>query len=61
MRPSILKKKKKKKKSLKNYSTYGFCTKLLIKLLYSIFSNKFCTIDIMANPFNLYCDIVDHK
>ena len=36
-------------------------TKLLIKLLYSIFSNKFCTINNMANPFNLYCDIIDHK
>jgi hypothetical protein len=28
-------------------------TKLLIKLLYSIFSNKSCSIDNMANPFNL--------
>jgi hypothetical protein len=36
-------------------------TKLLIKLLYSIFSNKFCSIDNMANPFNLFCDIVDRK
>ena len=35
--------------------------KLLIKLLYSIFSNKPYSIDNMANPFNLSCDIVDYK
>ena len=36
-------------------------TKLLIKLLYSIFSNKSCSMDNMANPFNLSYDIVDGK
>jgi hypothetical protein len=30
--------------------------KLLIKLLYSIFSNKSCSIDNMINPFNFSCD-----
>ena len=35
--------------------------KLLIKLLYSIFFNKSCSIDNMVNLFNLSCDIVDHK
>ena len=35
--------------------------KLLIKLLYSIFSNKSCSIDNMANLFNHSCDIVDCK
>ena len=34
-------------------------TKLLIKLLYSIFSNKYCSIDNMTNLFNLCCDTVD--
>ena len=29
-------------------------TKLLIKLLYSIFSNKSCSIDNLANRFNLF-------
>ena len=38
-----------------------FATKLLIKLLYSIFYNKYCSIDNMANPFNLSYDIIDHK
>jgi hypothetical protein len=31
----------------------------LIKFLYSRFSNIFFSIDNMANPFNLSCDIVD--
>ena len=38
-----------------------FATKLLIKLLYSIFSNKSCSIDNMTNPFNLFNDIIDRK
>ena len=38
-----------------------YATKLLIKLLYSIFFNKSCSINNMANPFNLYCDVVDRK
>ena len=36
-------------------------TKLLIKLLYSIFYNKSCSIDNMGNLFNISCDIVDRK
>ena len=50
-----------KKKILKNYFTYGFCYKLLIKLLYSIFFNKFCSIDNMVNLFNISCDIVERR
>jgi hypothetical protein len=53
--------KKKKKKSLKITLYTVSTTKLLIKLLYSIFSNKSCSIDNMANIFNLPCDIVDRK
>ena len=60
MRPEAVQKKKALlKKILKNYFTYGFCYKLLIKLLYSIFFNKFCSIDNMVNLFNISCDIVD--
>ena len=36
-------------------------TKLLIKLLYSIFSNKSCSIDNMGNLFNIFYEIVDRK
>jgi hypothetical protein len=49
----------------KNYQKISlrtvYATKLLIKLSYSIFSNKSCSIDNMTNLFNFSCDIVDHK
>jgi hypothetical protein len=67
MRPGAIQKneafylKKKKKKSLKNYSTYGFFYKITISIFFSIFSNKYCSIDNIVNPFNLSCDIVDRK
>ncbi len=35
--------------------------KLLIKLLYLIFSNKFCSIDTMVNPFNISYNIIECK
>ena len=60
MRPSIFKKKK-KKNHWKITLYMVSATKLLIKLLYSIFFNRFCSIDNMVNPFNLFCDIVDRK
>jgi hypothetical protein len=56
MRPCI----KNKNKNHRKISLRTVCAaKLLIKLLYSIFSNKSCPIDNMANLFNLSCDIVD--
>ena len=51
IRPFILKKKKNHWK----ITLHMVCdTKLLIKLLYSVFSNKSCSIDNMANQFNLF-------
>ena len=51
--------KKKKKKHWKITLHTVSATKLLIKLLYLIFSTKYCSIDNMTNLFNLSCDIVD--
>ena len=48
----------KKKKNHGKITLHTICaTKLQIKLLYSIFSNKTYSIDNMANPINLSCDI----
>jgi hypothetical protein len=58
MRPYI----KNKNKNHQKISLRTVCAaKLLIKLLYSIFSNKSCSIDNIVNSFNLSCDIVDRK
>jgi hypothetical protein len=58
MRPYI----KNKNKNHRKISLRTVCVaKLLINLLYSIFSNKFCSINNMANLFNFSCDIVDRK
>ena len=66
MRPGAVQKKwgllSFKKKNLWKITLHTVsATKLLIKLLYSIFSNKSCSIDNIVNPFNLSCDIVDRK
>ena len=66
MKPGAVEKKwghsLKKKKNHWKITLYTVCaTKLQIKLLYSIFSNKTYSIDNMTNPFNLSCDIDDRK
>jgi hypothetical protein len=64
MRPEVVQKieafyLKKKKKNITVHAISA--TKLLIKLLYLIFSNKSCSIDNMANPFNFFYVKVDLK
>jgi hypothetical protein len=51
-----------KKKKIRKITIHKvYVTKLLFKILYSIFSNKSYSIDDMGNLFNICCDIVDRK